>query len=82
MPSQPTDPAPQGPKRPPGPLAAAFSLGMELATAMVLGTVAGRWADRKLGTEPWLLLAGVALGFCAGLYLLVRGAKPIPTDRR
>ena len=42
---------------------AAFSLGLELAVAMVLGVVGGRWADERLGTSPWLLLLGVAAGF-------------------
>lgn len=59
-----------------------MSLGMELAVAMLLGVVAGRWADAKLGTAPYLLLAGVAAGFSAGLYLLVTSAKQTPNDRR
>lgn len=62
-------------------MGAAMSLGLELAVAMLLGIVAGRWADAKLGTAPMLLLAGVAAGFAAGLYLLVRGAKQAPPDR-
>ena len=65
-------------------MAAAMSLGMELAVAMVLGVVGGRWADAKLGTSPALLLLGVALGFGAGLYLMIRSVKPTetPRDRR
>lgn len=73
-----TDPPP---KKPVSPLGAALSLGTELAAALLLGVVAGRWADAKLGTAPMLLLAGVAVGFAAGLYLLVRGAKQTPPDR-
>ena len=32
----------------------------------------GWWLDRKLGTDPWLLFAGLALGFTAGIYHLTR----------
>ncbi|MBI5596331.1 MAG: AtpZ/AtpI family protein [Elusimicrobia bacterium] len=81
MPSKQTEPSSGRPKRPAGPLGAAFSLGMELAVAMLLGVVGGRWADARLGTSPWLLLAGVALGFAAGMYLLVTSAKQTPPDR-
>lgn len=74
-------PDPKGPKPPGSPLGAAMSLGMELAVSMVLGVLAGRWADARLGTAPVMLLVGVAVGFGAGLYLLVRGAKQAPPDR-
>mgnify|MGYP001590948280 CR=1 FL=1 len=82
MPLKPTEPTPEGPGPKGAPLGAALSLGLELAVAMVLGVVGGRWADEKLGTAPALLLAGVALGFGAGLYLLVRGVKQAQTRRR
>lgn len=76
------DPAPKSPKPSGAPLGAALSLGTELAAAMLLGVVGGRWADQKLGTSPALLLVGVGAGFAAGLYLLVRSAKQTPPDRR
>lgn len=82
MPLKPTEPPPEGPGPQGNPLGAAMSLGLELAVAMVLGVVGGRWADEKLGTSPALLLIGVALGFGAGLYLLVRGVKQAQTRRR
>ena len=34
----------------------------------------GRWADGKLGTAPWLLIAGVLFGVGAGLYNFIRTA--------
>ena len=34
-------------------------------------TLLGVWADAQFGTKPWLMAAGVALGF-AGAALLVR----------
>lgn len=82
MPLKPTEPTPEGTPPKGAPLGAALSLGLELAVAMVLGVVGGRWADEKLGTSPALLLTGVALGFGAGLYLLVRGVKQAQTRRR
>jgi F0F1-type ATP synthase assembly protein I len=37
---------------------------------ILLGTIAGIFADRHLGTKPWLTLLGVALGFLgAGLLI-------------
>lgn len=82
MPSKPNEPAPRGPGTKGGPLGAALSLGLELAVAMLVGVVGGRWADEKLGTSPALLLAGVAAGFGSGLYLLIRGVEQAKTRRR
>lgn len=82
MPLKPTEPTPEGPAPKGAPLGAALSLGLELAVAMVLGVVGGRWADEKLGTSPACLLAGVALGFGSGLYLMVQGVGRSGTRRR
>lgn len=46
--------------------------GWSLAGAVALGVVVGYFADRKLGTTPWLLLAGACLGLAAGFYAFVR----------
>mgnify|MGYP001415253644 CR=1 FL=1 len=43
-----------------------FGVGMELVVSVVLGMLAGRWLDRKLGVAPWASLAGIALGTAAG----------------
>jgi F0F1-type ATP synthase assembly protein I len=56
------------------PWAVAFGAGMELAVSVLLGVAAGRWADRKFGTEPWLVLAGTVLGIGLGLYFFIRQA--------
>jgi F0F1-type ATP synthase assembly protein I len=69
------DPSDKSRSRKKSPLRAAVSGGMELAVALILGVFAGRKADDALGTEPFLLLLGVAAGFSVGLYLLVRSAK-------
>ena len=38
---------------------------------MVLGAV-GWWLDGKLGTAPWLMLVGIALGAAGGFYSMVK----------
>ncbi|MEP7000856.1 MAG: AtpZ/AtpI family protein [bacterium] len=37
----------------------------QLTFCIIAGVYGGQWLDRKLGTAPWLLIAGVLLG--AGL---------------
>lgn len=37
-------------------------LGMQLALALLLFGWLGQWVDRRFGTEPYGLLAGVLLG--------------------
>lgn len=47
-------------------------IGMEMAITVVLGFYAGRFADSRLGTEPWLLVTGVLLGVAAGTMGIVK----------
>ncbi len=49
-------------------LALASSISIEIATATVLGFMAGRWLDNKFHTDPWLMLAGLLLGMVAGMW--------------
>ncbi len=51
------------------------SIGMTLVLATVIGLVAGYYADRWLGTKPWLLLAGLGLGIVAGFVNLFRSVN-------
>lgn len=44
------------------------NLGWTLVISIILGMLAGRWADARLGTEPWLFLVGAVLGIAVGLY--------------
>lgn len=47
-----------------------FGLGFQLALSMLVFIGLGYLADRWLGTAPWLLIAGAALGMVAtGFYL-------------
>jgi F0F1-type ATP synthase assembly protein I len=50
-------------------------LGVEFIVAVALPAAGGYGLDRWLETSPWLLLAGVGLGFALGLVLMVRAAK-------
>lgn len=38
---------------------------VEAVVALLLAMGLGYWADEKLDTAPWLLIAGVVLGFAA-----------------
>jgi F0F1-type ATP synthase assembly protein I len=51
------------------------ALGFALVVATVIGLAAGYWADRWLGTSPWLLLIGLGLGIAAGFVNLFRSVK-------
>ena len=51
-----------------GPL---LGMGTMLAASITLGVLGGYWADGKLGTKPWLTLAGLLLGLLVGVYNFV-----------
>lgn len=59
-----------------------LGVGLQFAASILLFLFAGRWLDEKLGTEPWLLLAGVLVGAVAGFYSLYRQLVVAPRDRR
>ena len=40
----------------------------QLAGSVALGTLLGWWLDKKLGTNPWLVVTGSLLGIGAGFY--------------
>jgi F0F1-type ATP synthase assembly protein I len=50
------------------------TVGIEFAVAVVLLGLLGWWLDQKLGTLPWLTLAGAAVGFATGLWLMIKAA--------
>src|SRR5687768_680727 len=43
------------------------SVGLELGISVIIGVLFGYWLDRKLGTEPWMMLLFLVLGFVAGM---------------
>lgn len=46
-----------------------------LAVSPIVGWLIGSWLDRKLGMAPYLMYAGVLLGFVAGFRELYRIIK-------
>ena len=51
------------------------TVGLELALSVVFGWLGGRWLDQRLGTHPWLMLAGVGFGIAAGYRAVWRAMK-------
>lgn len=51
-------------------------VGMQYAATIGVFAVLGYWLDGKLGSGPWLLLAGVFVGFGLGLVSLVSKLGP------
>ena len=64
-----------------------LGLGMQMVLTMVLFVAAGHFLDGRLGTAPWLLLAGALLGMVVLFVYLLRLAGKLsqknpapPTD--
>ncbi|MEW6050316.1 MAG: AtpZ/AtpI family protein [Candidatus Zixiibacteriota bacterium] len=56
-----------------------------LVAAPLVGFFIGRWADQKLGTEPYLVIGGIVLGFFAAgreIYRLVKKSEELDKDDR
>ncbi len=51
-------------------------LGLEIVVPLLVGVYVGRRLDVWLGTAPWLLLAGAALGMAAGFLAFFRTVLP------
>jgi ATP synthase protein I len=52
-----------------------FQIGITLVVATVIGLAGGYYADRWLGSSPWLTLIGLLLGIAAGFVNLFRSVK-------
>jgi ATP synthase protein I len=55
--------------------------GWSFAFSIVIGIGGGVALDRWLGTSPWLLFAGLALGFAAAVTSLVRATNAASRPR-
>jgi ATP synthase protein I len=51
------------------------SLGFAMVLATIIGLGGGYYADRWLGTSPWLTLIGLVLGIVSGFVILFRSVK-------
>lgn len=66
----------RGEDRPHSGMGLAFRIGIELVSAVAVGTAIGWGLDYWLGTRPWLMLVFILLGGGAGIlnvYKLARG---------
>lgn len=68
----PEDPARPSQKVQTNALGVALSAGSQLVVSVLLWLFVGQWLDKKLGTEPWLMLLGAVVGISSGLYLLIK----------
>lgn len=57
-------------------------LGLQFAATVGLFAFVGRWLDARWNASPWLLLAGVFLGFALGLYSMLRKMPASARPRR
>jgi F0F1-type ATP synthase assembly protein I len=46
-------------------------VGMQFALTFLGMGLIGWWLDTKLGTAPWLLIAGIVVGAAGGMYSLI-----------
>jgi F0F1-type ATP synthase assembly protein I len=54
-----------------------------MAASILIGFFGGQWADDYFGTEPYLMLVGLALGFGAAVrevYFLVKKAQAMQEE--
>jgi len=52
----------------PGSAASFAGLGIQLAISILIFLYVGQWLDKKLGTDPFLLIVGVFVGATVGIY--------------
>ncbi len=50
-------------------------VGIFFGVAVCMGLLAGRWADHRWHTDPWLTLVGIVLGLASGFRELYRVSK-------
>lgn len=56
-----------------------------LVAAPLVGLFAGKWLDGRFGTEPYLMIGGVVLGFVAAareIMNLVRKSQSLEDDEK
>jgi ATP synthase protein I len=73
-------PAEKGPSR--SQTAQLVNLGTLLFACVAIGLAAGYFADRFIGTSPWLLLVGLALGIAAAGVNFYRTIKTLSEQDR
>jgi len=57
-------------------------LAFAMAATTILGALAGRYADQRWGTGPWLTLAGTLLGMGGGFFEVLTVMRRMERDTR
>jgi ATP synthase protein I len=58
----------------PSGVALAFRMSAEFVAGIIAGGILGWVFDRVLGTSPWGIIVFLMLGFCAGIYNVMRAS--------
>lgn len=77
----PVDPRPGGTRKTGPDAGDMMGVGLQFAASILLFFFLGRWADQRLGTEPWLLVLGVFTGLAAGFWSMYRRLVVEPARR-
>ena len=56
------------------------AVGIEIAVAIIIGYLGGRFLDRKLRTDPWISYAGLLAGIGAAIKALLRVIRSYRRD--
>lgn len=56
-----------------------LTLGIQIAAAVVMFLFIGKYADEALGTKPWLMVAGIVVGFTGGMIHFFREVTALST---
>lgn len=59
----------------------AFRYSAEFVAGVLAGTMIGFIIDKVASTSPWGLILGLLLGFCAGLYNILKSSGALKTGR-
>ncbi len=59
-----------------------MGVGLQFAASILLFLFLGKWLDERLGTGPWLLIAGVFIGGSAGFYSMYRRLVLDPRNKQ
>ncbi len=58
------------------------SVGIEFSVSTIVGLLGGQWLDKKLGTQPYLMLVGLVVGIFAGGRSLLAAARKANADQK
>ncbi len=57
-----------------------LATGLESAIGLAVGYYVGHWLGKRYGWDPASTLIGAAIGFIAGVYLLIKDANRLNKD--